>query len=103
MIFGNMGEMMKMAKEMQGQMKKIKDELSREVFEGSAQGVIAKISGDMELKEIKIDPKLVDPNNVSNLEKQVQEATRKALKTAKDEAAKKMKGLTGGLGLPGMF
>ncbi len=103
MIFGNMGEMMKMAKEMQGKLKDIKSELSKAVFEGSAQGVTAKISGDMELREIKIDPKLVDPNNVSNLEKQVQEATGKALKMAKDEAAKKMKGLTGGLGLPGMF
>lgn len=103
MIFGNMGEMMKMAKEMQGQLKKVKDELSREVFEGSAQGIVAKVSGDMELKEIKIDPNMVDPNDVSNLEKQVQEATKKAFKTAKDAAAKKMKGLTGGLGLPGMF
>jgi DNA-binding YbaB/EbfC family protein len=103
MIFGNMGEMMKMAKEMQGQLKKVKDELSREVFEGSAQGIVVKVSGDMEIKEIKIDPKVVDPNNVSNLEKQVQEATKKAFKAAKDAAAKKMKGVTGGLGLPGMF
>jgi DNA-binding YbaB/EbfC family protein len=102
MIFGNMGEMMKMAREMQGQLKKIKDELSREIFEGSSGGATAKVSGDMELKEIKIDSRLVDPNNVSNLEKHVQEATRKALKTAKDEAARKMKGVTGGLGLPGM-
>ena len=99
MIFGNMGEMMKMAREMQGQLK----ELSKEIFEGSAQGVVAKVSGDMELKEIKIDPKIVDPNNVSNLEKQVLEASRKALKSAKDAASRKMKGVTGGLGLPGMF
>ena len=103
MIFGNMGEMMKMAREMQGQIKKMKDELSREVFEGSSGGVAAKVSGDMEIKEIKIDPQMVDPGNVSKLEKLVQEATGRALKTAKDAAAKKMKGLTGGLGLPGMF
>ena len=99
MIFGNMGEMMKMAREMQGQLK----ELSKEIFEGSAQGVVAKVSGDMELKEIKIDPKVVDPNNISHLEKQVLEASRKALKSAKDAASRKMKGVTGGLGLPGMF
>jgi hypothetical protein len=103
MIFGNMGEMMKMAREMQNELKKIKEELSHAVFEGSAQGVTAKISGDMEIREIKIDPRLVDPNKVGNLEKAVKEAAERALKTAKDEAAKKMKGLTGGLGLPGMF
>jgi len=99
MIFGNMGEIVKMA----GQLKKIKDELSREVFEGSSGGVVAKVSGDMEIKEIKIDPQMVDPGNVNKLEKLVQEAAGKALKIAKDAAAKKMKGLTGGLGLPGMF
>jgi DNA-binding YbaB/EbfC family protein len=103
MIFGNMGEMMKMAKEMQGKMKQIKDELSDQVFEGSSGGATAKVSGDMEFKEIKIEPQLVDPNNVGDLEKHVGAAARQALKTARDEAARKMKGLTGGLGLPGMF
>lgn len=97
MIFGNMGEMMKMAREMQGQLKKIKDELSRGVYEGSAQGVVAKVSGDIELKEITIDASCKD------LERSVKEAVNKALKSAKDEAARKLKELTGGLGLPGMF
>jgi hypothetical protein len=106
MIFGNlgnMGEMLKMAREMQGKMKQMKEELAREIFEGSAHGVVAKISGDMEFKEINIPSHLVDPNNVTQLEKAVGEAAGKALKAAKDGAAKKMGGLTGGLGLPGMF
>lgn len=103
MIFGNIGDMMKMAREMQGQLKKVKDELSREIYEGAAQGVVAKVSGDMELKEIKIDPKLADPNRIDNLERAVKDATGKALKVAKDEASRKLKKVTGGLGLPGMF
>ncbi|MDD5383196.1 MAG: YbaB/EbfC family nucleoid-associated protein, partial [Candidatus Margulisbacteria bacterium] len=64
MIFGNMGEMIKMAREMQGQLKKIKEELAQEVFEESAGGVSVKISGDMEIKEIKIAPQAVNPANV---------------------------------------
>jgi len=103
MIFGNMGEMMKMAKEMQGKLKKIKEELKNDLFSASASGVVVKISGDMDLREVKIDPKLVDPNNVGRLEQLVAEAAGRALKEAKDGAAKKMKGLTGGLGLPPMF
>ena len=103
MIFGNMGDMIKMAREMQGQIKKIREELSKQVFEGASGGVVVRVNGEMELKEIKIDPGAVDPQKVSNLEKQVSEAARKALKSAKDEAARKMKGLTGGLGLPVMF
>jgi len=103
MIFGNMGEMMKMARDMQGKLKQIKGELKNDIFEASSDGVVVKISGDMEIKEVKIDPQIVAANNVGRLEKSVKEATDKALKEAKDGAAKKMKGLTGGVGLPGMF
>ncbi len=106
MIFGNlgnMGEMMKMAQEMKGKMKDIKQELARANFVGQSKGVAVEVNGEMEIKSVKIDPQIVDPNNVSRLEKEVMEAAKKALKSAKDEAAQKMKGLTGGLGLPGMF
>jgi nucleoid-associated protein EbfC len=104
MIFGNMGnmgEMIKMAREMQGQLKKVKDELAHDMFEETVNGVTVKISGDMELKELKIDPHSID--KADKLEKNVKEAVAKALKAAKNGAAKKMKGLTGGMGLPGLM
>lgn len=99
MIFGNMGEMMKMAKEMQGQLKRIKDELSRDIFEGTSGGVVVTVSGDMEIKDVIITPE----TNPGRLEKDVKEAVSRALKQAKDGAAQKMKGVTGGMNLPGMF
>lgn len=99
MIFGNMGEMMKMAREMQGQLKQIKGELANEIYEANVDGVAAKVSGDLELKDLKLNPGL----EAGKLERATKEAVSKALKSAKDNAAKKMKGLTGGLGLPGMF
>jgi nucleoid-associated protein EbfC len=92
---GNMGEMIKMAREMQGQLKKIKDELLRQTYEAEAGGVRVTVSGDMEIKEIKTAS--------SDQDRSVKDAVNKALKLAKDDAAKKMKGMTGGLGLPGMF
>ena len=95
-----MGDMLKMAREMQGQMKKLQGELKHEVFEANCNGVVVKVSGDMEIKEVKIDPELVDPKNVGRLEKTVKEAAGKAFKDAKDGAARKMKGVTGGMGLP---
>lgn len=100
---GNMGEMIKMAREMQGQLKKIKEELSRQSYEAEASGVRVTVSGDMDVKDVKIGPQIVNPNNVEALNRAVKEATNKALRLAKDDASKKMKGMTGGLGLPGMF
>ena len=94
--------MMKMAREMQGQMKEIKKNLAHQIFEGSSHGVVAKVSGDLELKELKIDAKIVDQSKVDQLEKHVHAAVSQALKSARDGAAKQLKGLTGGLGLPGM-
>ncbi len=93
MIFGNMGEIMKMA----GQLKKIKDELERALYEASVEGVSVKVSGDMVIKEIK------GIKDIKDIDRIVKDAVNKALKTAKDEAAKKMKGVAGGLGLPGLF
>ena len=105
MIFGNlgkMGDMMKMAKEMQGKLKQVKQELERERYDGFADGVAVKVSGDMELKEVKLEPKMLDASKKSQLELAIQEAASKALKNAKDAAARKMKSVTGGMGMPGL-
>lgn len=94
MIFGNMGDMIKMAREMQGKMKQVKKELENSTYESSADGITVRVSGDMEIKEI---------SGLGDNDKKVKDVVNKVLKTAKDEAANKMKGVTGGLGLPGMF
>jgi DNA-binding protein YbaB len=96
MIFGNMGEMLKMAREMQGKLKVIKEELSKEIFEETHQGITVKVNGELEIKELKVAP--------GSAEAAVKETINRALKKAREEAARKMKSLTGGLGLPpGLF
>ncbi|MFH1542054.1 MAG: YbaB/EbfC family nucleoid-associated protein [bacterium] len=97
MIFGNlgnMGEMLKMAKEMKGKLSEMKKELQAARYEETVNGIKVVISGEMQIMELKI------PGNLTNLDKQVQEAINKVMKIAKDDAAQKMKGLAGGLGLP---
>jgi len=103
MIFGDIGETMKKVKEMQAGLKKIQAELKEESYTAVAEGVSCVVSGDMEIKEIKIDPKLVSSANAEKLEKLVTEAVSNAVKEAKDKAMQKMKGLTGGLDIPGLF
>jgi len=98
MIFGNMGDMVKKAREMQENLKKIKDELQHLTYEGEAQGVKVVVNGDMEVKEIKIDPK-VNLMYIPNLTK---DAANKALNSAKKDAADKLKSAAGGLSLPGI-
>lgn len=103
MIFGNIGDTLKKVKEMQAGLKKIQKELKDESYQASAEGVICVVSGDMELKELKIDPKLVSEGDAEKLQSLVSEAVSNAMKEAKDKAMQKMKGLTGGLDIPGLF
>ena len=64
--------------------------------------VTATARGDGSLASIKIDPKVVDPNDVEMLEDLVLSAVDGAIKTARDMASQEMSKLTSGLGLPGL-
>ncbi|MDQ5832537.1 MAG: YbaB/EbfC family nucleoid-associated protein, partial [Actinomycetota bacterium] len=66
----NLGNMMKQVQKMQADMAKAQEELKAEVVEASAGGgmVTVKISGDLELRELTIDPEAVDPEDVDMLQ-----------------------------------
>ena len=99
----NLGNMMKQVQKMQADMAKAQEELQNEVVEASAGGgmVTVKISGDLELKQLTIDPEAVDPEDVDMLQDMVQAAVNEAIRSAQELAASKMGAATGGLGGPG--
>ncbi len=102
----NMGQMMKQMQKMQGEMLKAQEELKGEVVEASAGGgmVKVKIGGDLEIKEIAIDPGAIDPDDLEMLQDMVLAAVNEAIRSAQELANSKMGGLAGGLGdlgLPG--
>jgi nucleoid-associated protein EbfC len=99
----NLNQMMRQVQEMQAEMMKAQEELKNEVVEASAGGgmVTVKISGDLELKELRIDPEAVDPEDVELLQDMVQAAVNEAIRSAQELAANKMGAATGGLGGPG--
>ena len=103
----NMNDMMRQVQKMQADMAKAQDELKGETVEASAGGgmVTVKVSGELEVLEVRIDPEGVDPEDVELLQDMVQAATNEALRSAQELAANKMGAVTGGLGglgLPGM-
>jgi DNA-binding YbaB/EbfC family protein len=105
------GAILKQAQQMQQEMLKVQDGLKNETVEATVGGgmVSVKMSGDLELKEIRIDPEAVDPEDVDMLQDMVLAAVNEAIRSAQELAASKMNqaagglgGLGGGLGLPGM-
>jgi hypothetical protein len=104
----NMNQMLKQVQQMQAEMMKAQEGLKDEVVEASAGGgmVTVKVSGELEIKDLKIDPEAVDPEDVEMLQDMVLAATNEALRAAQELQASKLGGLTGGmdlgsLGLPG--
>jgi DNA-binding YbaB/EbfC family protein len=108
----NVQQMMQQVQKMQKDMELAQAELKNEVVEASAGGgmVTVKISGDLQVREVRIDPAAVDPEDVEILADMVLAAVNEALRMAQEAAAAKMGGATagldlgnlGGLGLPGL-
>ena len=96
----NMQQMMKQVQQMQAEMAKAQEELKTATVEASAGGgmVTVKMSGELQLLELKIDPEAVDPEDVELLQDMVQAAINEALRSAQELAASKMGQATGGLG-----
>jgi hypothetical protein len=103
----NMQQMMKQVQKMQADMLAAQETLKDETVEASAGGgmVSVTITGDLVIKEIKIDPDAVDPEDVEMLQDMVLAAVNEALRSAQELASSKLGGIAGGLGglgLPGL-
>ena len=99
----NMNQMLKQVQQMQAEMMKAQEGLKDEIVEASAGGgmVTVKVSGELEIKDLTIDPEAVDPEDVEMLQDMVLAATNEALRSAQELAANKMQQATGGMGGPG--
>ena len=95
----DVNKLMQQAQEMQQQMEQVQSELAEQVVEASAGGgmVTVKATGAGEIKEIKIDPKAIDPDDPEFLEDAVLAAVNEALRSAQNLAQSKM-GAIAGLG-----
>ena len=104
----NMNQMLKQVQQMQADMAKAQQELENEVVEASAGGgmVTVKVTGGLEVREIKIDPEAIDPEDADMLQDMVLAAVNEALRSAQELASSKLGGIAGGglggLGLPGL-
>ena len=97
----NLGQLMKEAKKMQADMEKSQEELAEKEFEASAGGeaVKVKVSGRKEIKELKIKPEVLDPEDVEMLEDLITTCVNNALKQVDDAQAASL----GKYNIPGLM
>ncbi len=103
----DINKLMQQAAQMQQQMEQAQGELANETVEASAGGGMVTVvaTGAGEIKQIRIAPEAIDPDDPELLGDTVMAAVNEALRSAEGLAKTKMGGMMGGLGglgLPGM-
>ncbi|MDD6479015.1 MAG: YbaB/EbfC family nucleoid-associated protein [Oscillospiraceae bacterium] len=101
----NMNQMLKQAQKMQEDMANLQEDLDNREYTATSGGgmVEVTIDGKYNIKLLKINPDIVDPEDTEMLEDLVTVAVNEAISNAKKTAEEEMGAITGGLNLPGMF
>ena len=100
----DMNKMLEQVQQMQAQMQKAQEELKNETVQATAGGgmVTVTATGGGEIREIKIDPKAIDPDDPEMLEDMVVAAVNEALRSAQAAVEAKAQRMIGELGIPGL-
>ena len=95
----NMGNLMKQAQKMQKQMEEAQEQLENSEFTATAGGGVVEVTvgGNKEIKNIKLDPEVVDPEDVETLEDLVTAAVNEALRKMEEHSQEEMSKITGGM------
>jgi DNA-binding YbaB/EbfC family protein len=99
-MFGNLGELMKMKKQMSEIQKKIKKAQHEGVCTGD--GVKVVMNGEFELVSVTVSDELASSGDRKKIEKSILIAVNDAAGKSKKFAEEQMKALTGGLNIPGL-
>jgi DNA-binding YbaB/EbfC family protein len=100
-----MGNLVKQAQQMQQRMLKLQEELAQRTVEASVGGgmVTVTVNGKSEVLRVKVEPQVVDPDDVEMLEDLIVAGVNEALRKAQEMMSEEMAKLTGGMKIPGLF
>lgn len=100
----NIGEILKQAQAMQSKMAQMQEDLATVVLTGQSGGGMVQVvvNGKQEVLKVKIDPSVVDVEEIEMLEDLVVSAINDAHRKVQDVTQENMAKLTGGLKIPGL-
>jgi len=98
------GNIMKEAQKLQAQMAAMQEEVAKRKVDATAGGgmVTVEANGKQELTAVKIDPEVVNKDDVQMLEDLVLAAANEALRKSRELVQQELGKLTGGLKIPGL-
>ena len=101
----NMNSMVKQAQKMQEDIQAVQDRLEEEEFTETAGGGMVELTmtGGRELKEVKLNPEIVDKDDIEGLQDMIVAGVNAIIHKIDEESAKEMEKVTGGVNIPGLF
>jgi DNA-binding YbaB/EbfC family protein len=98
---GMVDRIKKMQEDMQAAQASLETELINVTAAGGAITIV--VTGHQRIQSIKLDPALVDPNDIGMLEDTLVAAVNEAILKSQEHSATKLEAVTGGISLPGLF
>jgi len=100
-----LGNLLKQAQAFQEKMAKSQEEAAQKVVEASSGGnmVTIRMNGKQTLLSVTIDPEIVKSGDVEMLQDLIIAAVNEGVRKSQELMADEMKGLTGGMQIPGLF
>jgi len=100
-----LGGILKQAQEIHSKISQLQEEMAGKKVEASSGGgmVNVVINGKQEVLSIRIDPEVVNREDVEMLQDLVVAAVNEAIRKSQEMMAEEMKKVTGGLSIPGLF
>jgi len=100
-----MNNIMKQAQKVQKQMMEMQEELANRTVEATVGGGMVAVvaNGQQDILSIRIDPEVVDPNDIEMLQDLILAAVNEAHRKAQEMMTEEMSKLTGGIKIPGLM
>ncbi len=99
------GNILKQAQEMHAKIAQLQEAMAEKRVESSAGGGMVNVvmNGKQEILSIRIDPEVVNREDVEMLQDLIQAAVNEAIRKSQEMMNEEMKKITGGLSIPGLF
>lgn len=101
----NMNAMVKKAQKMQDDIARVQEEIEQKEFTKQVGGGALELvmTGDKQLKSVKLKPEVVDPDDIEMLEDLIISGVNEILKEVTDYSTEEMEKVTSGVSFPGLF
>lgn len=101
----NFGNLLKQAQQMHTKITQLQEEMAGKTVEASSGGGMVNIvmNGKQEVLSIRIDPEVVNREEIEMLQDLIAAALNEAIRKSQEMMTEEMKKITGGLAIPGLF